>query len=43
LENRRKVALESPNNVLKRKNKIQEGGASGPRVKKKQESIEARA
>ncbi len=43
LENRRKIALESPKNVLKRKNIIQEGGAPRSRVKKEQESIEARA
>jgi hypothetical protein len=39
LESRRKVATESPKNVLKRKNKVEEGEATGSGVKKEQESI----
>jgi len=35
LENRKKVVIESPRNVFKRKNKVKEGGASRSRVKKK--------
>ncbi len=42
LENIGKVAIKSLKNVLKRRNIIEEGGASRSRVKKKQESIEAR-
>jgi hypothetical protein len=43
LENKRKTIVESPRSVLKRKNIIEDGGALGSRVKKKQESIEVRA
>jgi hypothetical protein len=35
LKNRRKVTVESPRSVLKRKNIVEEGGALGSRVKKK--------
>jgi hypothetical protein len=42
LENIRKDAIKSLNNVLKRRNIIEEGGASRSRVKKEQENIEAR-
>jgi hypothetical protein len=34
LENKRKVATESPRSVIKRKNKVEEGGASRLGVKK---------
>jgi hypothetical protein len=39
LESRRKATTKSQKSVLKRKNKIEEGGASGSEVKKEQESI----
>jgi hypothetical protein len=32
LENRQKVAIDSPRSVLKRKNKVEEGGALGSRL-----------
>jgi hypothetical protein len=38
LDNRRKVATKSPRNALKRKNKVEEGGALGSRVKKEHET-----
>ncbi len=34
LENRQKVAIDSPRSVLKRKNKVEEGGASSLGVKR---------
>ncbi len=34
LENRKKVATNSPRNVFKKKNKVEEGGASCLRVKR---------
>jgi hypothetical protein len=34
LENRKKVAIDSPRNVLKRKDKVEEGGALDSRVKR---------
>jgi hypothetical protein len=34
LENKKKVATYSPRSVLKRKNKVEEGGASGLGVKR---------
>jgi hypothetical protein len=43
LEYRNKVVAKFPRSALKKKNKIEEGGALGSRVKKKQESIEAQA
>jgi hypothetical protein len=43
LKNIRKTTTKSPRNVLKRKNKFEEGGALGLRVKKKQESTKAKA
>lgn len=42
LENIRKAAIKSLSNVLKRRNIIEEWGASRLRVKKEQESIKAR-
>ncbi len=42
LENRKKVASDSPRSGLKRKNKV-EGGALGSRVKREQESTKANA
>jgi hypothetical protein len=41
LENRKEVVAESLRSALKKKNKAKEGGASGLRVKKEQESIKA--
>jgi hypothetical protein len=38
LDNKRKTIAESPRSVLKRKNIIEEGGASGSRVLKKRKS-----
>jgi hypothetical protein len=38
LNNRKNIVVESPRSVIKRKNKIEEGGASGSRVKKKHEN-----
>jgi hypothetical protein len=43
LENIRKIVTESPRSVLKRKNRVEEGGPSRSKVKKKQESTEVRA
>ncbi len=34
LDNRKKATTKSPRNVLKRKNKVEEGGTSNLRVKK---------
>jgi hypothetical protein len=34
LENKKKVTTYSPRSALKRKNKIEEGGASGSRMKR---------
>jgi len=36
LENRKKATVDSPINVLKRKNKVEEGGTLGSRVMKEQ-------
>jgi hypothetical protein len=43
LENKKKVATNFPRNALKRKNKVEEGGASGWGVKNEQESTNLRA
>jgi hypothetical protein len=40
LKNKRKATTESPRSVFKRKNKGEEGGTLGSKVKKKQENIE---
>jgi hypothetical protein len=37
LENRKKVATDSPKSALKRKNKVEERGASGSRMKEEQD------
>jgi hypothetical protein len=42
-KNRKKIAAKSPRSVLKKKNRIEEGGALGSRVKKEQESTKPRA
>jgi hypothetical protein len=39
LENKGKATTKSPRSVFKRKNKVEEGGASKSRVKKEHESI----
>jgi hypothetical protein len=41
LDNRKKAVVESLRSAFKKKNKAKEGGASGLRVKKEQESIKA--
>jgi hypothetical protein len=43
LENRRKTVTKSLRSALKRKNKIEEGGASRSGVRKKKEITKARA
>ncbi len=43
LKNKKKATIDSPRNVFKRKNKVEEGGASGLRVKREQDSINLRA
>jgi hypothetical protein len=43
LKNRKKVATNSLRSVFKRKNKVEEGGASSLIVKRKHESINLRA
>jgi hypothetical protein len=43
LENKKKVVAKSPRSVFKRKNKVEEGGASSSKVKREQESINLRA
>jgi hypothetical protein len=43
LENRKKVATNSPRSVLMRKNIIEEGGASGLKMKKEYENTYMRA
>ncbi len=43
LENRKKATIDSPKNVLKRKNKIEEERAYNSRVKREQESMKAKA
>ncbi len=43
LENKNKVVADSPRSALKRKNKVEEKGASCLRVKKEQESTNVRA
>jgi hypothetical protein len=43
LENKKKVVIDSPRSVFKRKNKVEERGALGLRVKKEHESIDLRA
>ncbi len=43
MENRKKATTKSPRNALKRKTRIEEGGALGLRVKREHDSIEARA
>jgi hypothetical protein len=42
LENRKKATTYSPRSVFKKKNKIEEGRASGLRMKREQESIDLR-
>jgi hypothetical protein len=39
LENRRKVVVESLRSAFKRRNKAEEGGALGSKVKKEQDNI----
>jgi hypothetical protein len=41
LKNRKKVAVESPKIVLKRKNRVEEGGTLGSRIKREQEIAKA--
>jgi hypothetical protein len=43
LENRKKVATNSPRSALKRNNKVEEGRASCSRVKREHESTNLRA
>ncbi len=43
LENWKKVTIDSPRSLLKRKYKVEEGGSSSSRVKKEQESIDLKA
>jgi hypothetical protein len=43
LENIRKTTIKSLRSVLKRKNKVKEGGTLGLGVKKQYDNIEARA
>jgi hypothetical protein len=43
LENKRKTATKLPISVLKKKNKVEEGGTLGVGAKKEQENIEAKA
>jgi hypothetical protein len=38
LENKKKAIANSPRNALKRKNKVEEGGASSSRMKREHES-----
>jgi hypothetical protein len=41
LENKKKTTTESPRSVIKRKNKVEEGGALESGVKKKYENTKA--
>jgi hypothetical protein len=43
LENRKKAITDFPRIVLKMNNKVEEGGASGSRVKREQENTNLRA
>ncbi len=43
LENRKKVVVNFPRSAFKRKNKVEEGGALGSRVKMEHENIDLRA
>jgi hypothetical protein len=43
LENKKKAIVDSPKSALKRKNIVEEGGASGLRMKKEHESTTTRA
>ncbi len=43
LENKKKAVIDSPRSALKRKNIVEEGGASGLRMKKEHESTTTRA
>jgi hypothetical protein len=43
LENKKKVVAKSPRSVFKRKNRVEERGASSSKVKREQESINLRA
>ncbi len=43
LENRKKAIINSLRNALKRKNKVEEGGASSLKVKREHESTNVRA
>ncbi len=43
MENRKKVTTDSPRSVFKRKNKVEEGGASSLKVKREHESTNVRA
>jgi len=43
LENKKKVASNSPRSAFKRKNRVEEGGASGSRVRSEQECTYLRA
>jgi hypothetical protein len=43
LKNRKKAATDSPRSALKRKNKVEEGGTLGSKVKKEHESTNVRA
>jgi len=43
LENKKKIAINSRRSAFKRKNKIEEGGASSSKVKKEHESTYLKA
>jgi hypothetical protein len=43
LENKKKVAIGSPRSALKRKNIVEEGGASNSRVRREQDSTNLKA
>ncbi len=43
LENRKKVAVDSPRSALKKMNKVEEGGTSGLGVKREHESTNLKA
>jgi hypothetical protein len=43
LENRKKIIIDSPRSVLKKKNKAEEGGTSSLGMKREQENIHVRA
>jgi hypothetical protein len=43
LENKNKIVINSPKDALKRKNKVEEGGDLGSRVKREHECRDVRA